>query len=463
MLKWIRSFTKSPLLQKLFATQLKRNMVFSALTTCFNIAIMILAYPLYLYFLGYYRYGTWSLLASVIIFSQMSDLGISSAVMKLSAEEFGRNNIAGIRAIFSAGSLILFLMGIIALTLIFIFRDIIPHILNIPEQDYDLSVKLLPYIGLLSVAVLLNELITATLAGLGRMDLSSLLQSLGRLAGTIVSIVLLWKMKNITALIAGSAVAVAVPMVLSLVSIHHFIKLSPFTFAGISRFHFRQLFGFGGYVFGTRVSTLLLFPANKMLLSWFSGGGVASVSVYEIAYNASMQIRALSESALRPFLPATSCLAAQLSHVSLQKIRDLHRYTFKKILHLGLPLHIVAIVLSIPFLKIWLGSRYVPELGPVVMIMLAGSFLSLAGVPAWYILLGLGKPVYCFIAGLIQLGVNLLLAGGVILITSSLSPLESAAVLTIAMGITSFFLVTWYRKTAKSLHRKITDEQTGKN
>jgi O-antigen/teichoic acid export membrane protein len=463
MFKKPQGFKISALLQKLFSTQLKRNMVFSAVTSCFNIGIMILVYPLYLYFLGYERYGTWALLASVLTFSQMSDLGISSAVMKLSAEEYGRNNIAGIRAIFSAGSLILLLVGILALTVILIFRDIIPHILKLPAEDYGISITLLPYIGLLSIAVLLNELITATLSGLGRMDLSSLLQSVGRLAGTIVSILLLWKIKNITALLVGSAVAVAVTIVLSLICVCHFIKLSPFTFAGIKRFHFGRLFGFGGFVFGTRVSTLLLGPVNKILLSWYSGAGVASVTIYDIAFNASMQIRAISESGLRPFLPATSGLAAQLTHVSLQKIRDLHRYTFNKILNWGLPLHIFAIVMSVPFLKIWLGSRYVPELGPAVMIMVGGSFLSLAGVPAWYILLGLGKPVYCFIAGLIQLGVDVVLAGCIIIITSGLSSLAVAAVLTIAMGITSFFLVTWYRKTARALHKKITNELTVKD
>ena len=47
---------------------------------------MLIAYPVYLGFLGYEKYGLWLTLATVLSFSQLGKLGINHAVIKVVAE-----------------------------------------------------------------------------------------------------------------------------------------------------------------------------------------------------------------------------------------------------------------------------------------------------------------------------------------------------------------------------------------
>jgi len=58
---------------------------------------MAAGFPIYLHFLGYERYGVWLVLATVLSFAQLGNLGIDQAVMKLVAEEHGRGDIEGIK------------------------------------------------------------------------------------------------------------------------------------------------------------------------------------------------------------------------------------------------------------------------------------------------------------------------------------------------------------------------------
>jgi len=61
-----------------------------------NVVAMAAAYPIYLHFLGYERYGVWLVLATVLSSAQLCNLGIGQAVMKLVVEEYGHGHIAGI-------------------------------------------------------------------------------------------------------------------------------------------------------------------------------------------------------------------------------------------------------------------------------------------------------------------------------------------------------------------------------
>jgi O-antigen/teichoic acid export membrane protein len=55
--------------------------------TVVNVVVLAIAYPVYLHFLGHEMYGVWLILATVLTFAQLGNLGISPAVMKLVAEE----------------------------------------------------------------------------------------------------------------------------------------------------------------------------------------------------------------------------------------------------------------------------------------------------------------------------------------------------------------------------------------
>jgi len=84
------------MIKRLLRSQLRINMASGLATSAINTVVVAIAYPVYLHFLGYERYGVWLVLATVLTFAQLGNLGIGPAVMKLVAEEHGRGDIAGV-------------------------------------------------------------------------------------------------------------------------------------------------------------------------------------------------------------------------------------------------------------------------------------------------------------------------------------------------------------------------------
>jgi hypothetical protein len=71
------------MIKRLFSSQLRINMASGVATTVVKTLVMAAGYPIYLHFLGYEKYGVWLVLATVMTFAQLGNLGIGPAVMKL--------------------------------------------------------------------------------------------------------------------------------------------------------------------------------------------------------------------------------------------------------------------------------------------------------------------------------------------------------------------------------------------
>src|SRR4030043_2358343 len=94
-------------------SQLRLNMTSGVVTTVINSVVLACANPLYLHFLGYEKYGVWLVLATVLTFAQLGNLGIGPAVMKLVAEEYGRGDVEGIQRDVTTALALLCLRGMV--------------------------------------------------------------------------------------------------------------------------------------------------------------------------------------------------------------------------------------------------------------------------------------------------------------------------------------------------------------
>lgn len=73
------------MIKRILSSQLRINMFSGVVATIANSIVLAVAYPVYLHFLGYEKYGVWLVLATVLTFTQLDNLGIGPAVMKLVA------------------------------------------------------------------------------------------------------------------------------------------------------------------------------------------------------------------------------------------------------------------------------------------------------------------------------------------------------------------------------------------
>ena len=191
------------MIKKLLSSQLRLNMASGVVVTVINAVALMAAFPIYLHFLGYERYGVWLVLATVLSFARLGNLGIDQAVMKLVAEEYGRDDIEGIQRYVTTALALLCLSGSIVLIVVLVFKTHIIAAFNLSDENAKMVSWLLPYIGCLSIYVFLIQALNATLSGLGRMDLANYIKSVGRIVAVTVAAILLYTGRGMESLHGG--------------------------------------------------------------------------------------------------------------------------------------------------------------------------------------------------------------------------------------------------------------------
>lgn len=426
------------MIKKLFSSQLRINMASGVVVTVINAVAMMAAYPIYLHFLGYEKYGVWLVLATVLSFAQLGNLGIGQAVMKLVAEEHGRDDIEGIQRYVTTALALLCLSGSLVLIAVLVFKIQIVAAFKLSEENARTALWLLPYIGILSIYVFIVQALNATLSGLGRMDLANYTQSLGRIVAVTVSAILLYTGRGIESLLIGNTLMYMFIHIASLICIWRIAKLRFLRINNLDTQRCKRILRFGSGVFGGSIMSMLLDPFNKLMLSRYAG--VSSIPVYEIAFKGSMQVRSLFEVGLKALMPEVSRIGANMKRNAKDRISQIYRRAMKLIFLFGAPMYGGIIILLTPLLKFWLRQQFVDELPIALRIMLISTFLSLLSVPSYYTLLGVGMVHYTLISHIILSGVSALIVLTIVIIWHHISVEAVSWVMLTATTVTTLYL-----------------------
>jgi O-antigen/teichoic acid export membrane protein len=432
----------SKIVREAFGSQLRRNMVSGVVTTVINTVVMVVAYPIYLHYLGYEKYGVWLVLATVLTFVQLSNLGIGPAVMKLVAEEYGRGNTKGIQSYVTTAIWTLAVTGCIALVVLILLAKPIIGLFKLGPENAALAERFLPYIGILTVYAFLTQILTAALSGMGRMDQANYRDSASRVISLGVTAVLLIYGYGIVSLLIGTATNYLLIHITSILLIRKIVSLHILKFNwDIERF--KKLVGFGGAVLGSSIVNMLFSPFNKLMLSRYAG--VSTIPIYEIAFTGSMQIRCLAEVGLRALMPEISRIGGNMTTEARNRISQLNSRAMKLIFLLGIPMYGAIILVATPLLKIWLGQKFVEELPWPFRIMLVSAFVSLLGIPAYYTFLGLGRVRYILTTHIILSGVSALIVLAMAMVWKDVSVVKVCFGILVATVFSTLYL-TWQNR-----------------
>ncbi len=429
--------------KKLFASQLRLNMVSGVATTVINTVVMAAGYPIYLHFLGYEEYGVWLVLTTVLTFAMLGNLGIRPAVTKLVAEDYGRGDIEGVRQYSLAALVLLCISGTIVLALILLFKNQIIAVFNLEGENARTALWLMPYIGILSIYVFIIQVLHGTLSGLGRMDLSNYIQSVSRLITVCVATVLLYFGFGIKSLLFSTSLSYLFSHLLCLVYIRRITRLHILRVRHIDLNRCKSLLRLGSGVFCSSILDMLLSPFNKLMLSRYVG--VSSIPVYDIAYTGSMQVRGLAEVGLRALMPEVSRISGNMTKQARERISQIYRRALKLVFVFGAPMYGGLIIFLTPCLKIWLGQEYVDELPGPFRIMLISAFISLLGIPAYYTLLGLGMVSKTLMCHIILSGVSALIILTMVIIWRDMSVVKVSLGMFTATVFSTLYL-SWQNK-----------------
>jgi O-antigen/teichoic acid export membrane protein len=438
------------MIRKLFRSQLRINMLSGVAIMVVNTLILTVAYPVYLHFLGYEKYGVWLVLAIVLSFAQLGDLGIRQAVIKLVAEEHGRSNTQGVCEYATTGAVILIVSGLFIVATVILFKHQIAHAFELDQQNTEMVVWLLPYMACLSVYVLLVQSCNAMLSGLGRMDLANSIRVVGRISALLVAVFCLYKGRGVASLLIGNTVSYLVIHIISLAFLRRMIGGSWFHFRHLRWERCKRLFGFGGSVFGASAVRMLVDPFNKLMLTRYAG--VTTVPIYEIAFRATAQIKGLFVSALSPLMPEVSQLSGQLAEAARTRVIRINRKARRLTMACMGPL-VVGLLFGAPWLlALWLQARYNPAIVPAFRLALFVHFVSLLGVPAYYTLLGIGRSKCAIMGALIIAVGNVVVVSIMVLFVGYLSVNAVLLSLIVFVAMTSLFYMLKARQITRKVH-----------
>ena len=431
----------SQLFQKLFASQLRRNISSGLIVSLINFTITAISYPIYLHYLGYEKYGIWVILSVVLTFAQFGNLGIGPALTKFVAEDYKKDNTRSVNEFVSTAIFTLIVSGGCVLFVILLFRTQIISLFKLDGENFSLALWLFPYVGLLSLYLFFVRAIVATLTGLGRMDLSNYTQTAGRIIGIVTAFSLLKSGFGVVSLLVAYFISEFFSHIICIGLIKRITSIRFLQFTMFDLRTMKKLVKFGGELLGANALLMLLTPFNKVMISRYVG--IESVTVYEIAYNSTMYIRSIAAAGLQALMPEISRLSTQ-ANSNIMRIRHIYSQSVKLISLLGIPLFAVVFVFATPLLKLWLQDGFNPILPMTFKIMLIGAFISLLSIPAHFTIMGLGYSGKIFLSHAIISTLNVIFVIIFIIFISNLS--VNTFVISATLGIfgSTFYLLKQY-------------------
>ncbi len=434
-------------LQRFAGTQLRRNFLTGSGLTVATIASTAISYKVYLHFLGFDLYGLWLSLGFVLTLAQFGNLGITSAVSKIVAEENGRGDLDAVRSYVTTSILTLLVTGGILFFVVFLSRHAVLEGMRLRPEYLSQGLSLIPWLSLLSVYVLQVEVLNSVVYGLGRMDLAGTIAFCMRIFVVVVAIALLAMGHGIFSLLIANGVGAVAGHLANAIAIRRLTGGAVFQIRRFDVHRLRKMMTFSAGAFACAVVGMFLGPFNKFMLTRY--GGLSLVPVYEIATSLAMQARGLLDNGLRAIVPEVSRLQGHGTDSSWARIQAIHERSLKVALIIGVLICVPAMLLAGLALRLWLGSRFHPLMPGAVRVLLAANFLSLFGLPAYNALFAIGRLKTLLFAQSLQAIINVVTVIAVIASGATLSPLWAAAASGSGLVVAGFYLLAaWRRKAA---------------
>lgn len=365
------------------AKTLKRNSLYAALAQFWRLGSRFVLTPLIIAKIGLEGYGTWILLFSICGYVGMFNTSFGVAYSKFTAECDGRRDYVRLGGIISSGMVLIGGLGLLGLTLIWLWRVPILQILGVsPDLLHSAQTALL----LICIALLVRMsfgCVYQILAGLQRTDLQYKLALGTSTLEFVVAIVLLFDGRGLVALafahVFSETLATAVAWVICR-RLCPSLRISP---ARVSTAGMRSVISLGGRFQILSFLSTGVARTLKLLISALCG--VSSLAVFELADKLLRLGKIASSALITPLMPAFANLHAREDH---RKRRELFVYSSKLVAVTAVTSLGGLFALADQLVIMWTGNAYptaawtirVLAGGQLVWIMTAIGTSSLRGL-----------------------------------------------------------------------------------
>lgn len=371
--------------------------------------------------LGKADYGLWAVAGALTGYAALLDFGMGSAYARFIAEHAARNEQGGISSVVSVGFWFYFLFGLVFVAVLWpcvgwfvpwvidLYAD--PgHLADAQVRD-DLVFLLRGSLVLFAVSNCIAPF-TAVQTGLQRMGVSNLISFAVSLVKIAATVAFLEAGYGIRGLLFANAIVLGVFGVISVITAFILVprlSVSPFQ---LSKDTFRALFAFGWRAQVARLSNLVMFETDVLVITFFLRD-LELAGLYRIGVELANKMRQVPAVLLSALVPAASFLDALGEQEKLQR---LYRVATKYVALVAFPLAFFLFGAADLTLGAWIGTGTDLAVAVIVLRIMALGYLANilpgAGVT---VALGMNRPDLQMRAGLISMTANIVLTIALVL------------------------------------------------
>lgn len=352
--------------------------------------VVFLVTPIAIRHLGPEAWGIWQLVGATTLYAQLLNLSLSTATHYQVAYRSAKGDYAGLATVFSNVRLYLLLAGLLLLALLFAAGRPFVRSLVEPSQVELAWSALAIAVGVTSFDIQLR-VAGSVLIGLQRNDLYAIYQTLG--AGVLFLAVVLgfragMELRGFTAVMA---LAPSFALLCSWISYRRILPRESLRWRRPQWPLFVEMVGYSLSTIVYSSGAVFLYQTMKLVASWRCGGP-------EAAGHMGLAI-ALGQTLSVVFHPLVGVLHSRVGQLhGEQRLHEVSPLLERVYLVLGLllvPAVVFLLVDARVLFDAWVGSAFGPgvleRLATTTRLMLLGHAFSVAALPFYYALLGVGE------------------------------------------------------------------------
>jgi O-antigen/teichoic acid export membrane protein len=342
--------------------------------------------PFVVHHLGNVGYGVWVLVASMVSYMDLLDLGLRGAVTRFVAKGFAQGDHSASSTAVSTAFWLRIRIGLGVVVVSLVAASQMGRLFRIPPEMVNSAQWVAVFSGISFALTMTSGVFGGVVAALHRFDLLSGLsisQTLLRAAGVVV---LLRTGHGIVALAMWQLfVAIIYSGAMITTCFRQYPQLR-FTWGKPDKDMLGKIWDFSRYIFLINAAVQIVYYTDNLVIGAFVGA--AAVTFYSVGGNIIEYLRNLVSSLTVTFGPLASSFEAQDQKDHLRRL--LIQGT-RAALFITLPVECALFFRAHTFVGLWMGPQYATTAARILHILLPAQFFALANTTSTGIAYGVGK------------------------------------------------------------------------